>query len=146
MSISPEILGWLIKKVQYRHHRRADAALAAIDISLVQWNALREIERHPNASMHQLAELTFNSDQAFGTLSSRLLRLGLVTRSPGGGRITHHRLTAKGHTLYEQGRLLMTEIVTKSFAHLSVVERNTLHAILTKITNDEADIRWTTPS
>jgi hypothetical protein len=35
---------------------------------LVQWNALREIERNPGCSQHRLAERTFNSDQAFGSL------------------------------------------------------------------------------
>ncbi len=72
MSSSLEPLGLLIKTVQHRHHRTLDAKLAPLGVSLVQWSALREIDRHPGVSMHRLAELTFNSDQAFGTLATRL--------------------------------------------------------------------------
>jgi len=110
-----------------------DAALAALDLSLVQWNALREIHRNPAASMHQLAELTFNSDQAFGTLTTRLLRAGLIERIPGPGRVTHHRLTAKGEALHGKGNVLVREVLERSFARLNEQECEALGALLTKL-------------
>ena len=133
MSSSLESLGLLIKTVQHRHHRALDAKLAPLGVSLVQWSALREIDRHAGLSMHGLAELTFNSDQAFGTLATRLLRRGLIERRPGPGRVTIHRLTAKGETLLDQGRAPVLETLAKSFAALSEDERALLEGLLTKM-------------
>lgn len=133
MSSALEPLGLLIKKLQYRHHRALEARLAPLGVSLVQWNALREIHRHPGSTQHQLAELTFNSDQAFGTLTTRLLRLGLVERRPGKGRATVHSLTEKGERLLREGRELVLEVLAESFAPLDEDERATLSRLLTKL-------------
>lgn len=133
MSSSIEHVALLIKKAQHRHHRWMDAALAALGLSLVQWNALREIQRNPGASMHQLAEVTFNSDQAFGTLTTRLLRSGLIERTPGPGRVSHHRLTPKGEKLLGEGGKLVQAVFARSFAPLSGEECDTLAALLAKL-------------
>ena len=133
MSSSIEDVALLIKKAQHRHHRWMDAELAALGLSLVQWNALREIQRNAGASMHQLAELTFNSDQAFGTLTTRLLRSGLIERIPGPGRVSHHRLTPKGEMLLRDGGKLVQAVFAKSFAPLSTEERDALATLLAKL-------------
>src|SRR5579859_1946204 len=49
MSSEPEQLGWLVKRLQHRHHRVLDENLTPLGVSLVQWNALREIDRNPGA-------------------------------------------------------------------------------------------------
>jgi DNA-binding MarR family transcriptional regulator len=128
-----EDIGLLIKRVQHRHHREIDASLTAVGISLVQWNALREIDRNPGASMHRLAELSFNSDQAFGTLTTRLLRVGLIERLQGPGRVTNHRLTPKGGDLLRKGQKLMMKVLALSFAPLDEEERDTLGRLLAKL-------------
>ena len=111
-----------------------DAKLAPLGISLVQWNALREIDRHPGSTMHALSELTFNSDQAFGTLTTRMLRDGLIERRPGVGRATIHSLTAKGQqTLLDQGRVIALEVLADSFAPLDEDERAALSGLLKKL-------------
>ena len=110
MSSTWESLGLLIKHIQYRNFRLLEAKLAPLGISLIQWNALRTIDHYPGCCMHRLAKLTFNSDQAFGTLAARLLRLGLIERRPGMGRATLHGLTPKGETLLGAGRSLVQEI------------------------------------
>ena len=133
MSRPIEEISLLIKKAQHRHHRGMDAALAPLGLSLVQWNALREIQRNPGASMHQLAELTFNSDQAFGTLTTRLLRSGLIARAAGPGRMLQHQLTTKGEGLFREGHALFGEVIAKSFAPLPEQEREILAALLTKM-------------
>jgi len=138
MSSTPEILGWLIKRMQHGHHRALDAGLAALDISLVQWNALREIERHPGCSQHQLAEHTFNSDQAFGTLVTRLSARGLIERGPCNGRATVHRLTKKGKALLSDGQQVMSQVVGESFEPLKKSERDELARLLTKILDARA--------
>ena len=62
-------LGLSVKRLQMRHHRAIDAALSPLGISLVQWDALRHLDQNPGASLHDLAQLTFQSDQSFGTLA-----------------------------------------------------------------------------
>jgi DNA-binding MarR family transcriptional regulator len=128
-----EPLARRIRLAQHRHQRALDAALAPLNISAVQWNALREIDRNPGGSQHQLAELTFNSDQAFGTLTGRLLRLGLVERQAGGGRALSHRLSSHGATVLAQGRERVLAVYTASFAPLDEDERQQLGRLLTKL-------------
>ena len=133
MKYTSEDVGLLIKRAQQRHHREIDASLATTGVSLIQWNALREIDRNPGASMHRLAELSFNSDQAFGTLTTRLLRSGLIERFQGPGRVTHHRLTPKGADLLRKGRKLVMKVLALSFASLGDQERDTLGSLLAKL-------------
>ena len=138
MQLCPlEILGFSIKRLQYRNQRAADAQLASLGISLVQWNALREIERNPGLSMHRLAELTFNSDQAFGTLMARLLRQKLIERQPGTGRANVHRLTPHGRTLVAGGHKCLRQVLARTFAPLSAEERTRLQSLLTKVLGDD---------
>ena len=107
--------------------------MAPLGVSLVQWNALREIDRHPGASQHQLAEQTFNSDQAFGTLLNRLLAAGWIERGQGAGRASVHRLTPAGQALLRDGQQVMAEVTAASFAALSLDEREFLARLLGKI-------------
>src|SRR5579871_3685871 len=133
MSSEPEYLGWLVKRVQYAHHRALDKRLGSLGVSLVQWNALREIERNPGCSQHRLAEQTFNSDQAFGSLLTRLLAAGWIERHPGTGRATIHRLTPSGRSLLLDGQKIVSEVTTASFRPLSKHERQVLGRILNKV-------------
>lgn len=110
-----------------------DKRLSPLGISLVQWNALREIDRNPGRSAHALAELTFNSDQAFGTLITRLERLGFVERQNGKGRVIHHLLTAKGKQILEEGYEIYLDFLQVAFAPLSPKERSVLLELMTKL-------------
>jgi len=51
---------------------------------------------HPGASLHDLAVLTFQTDQAFGTLAARLEARGLIRRVNGPGRAIRPELTPEG--------------------------------------------------
>jgi DNA-binding MarR family transcriptional regulator len=133
VSSAPERLGWLIKRVQHGHHRDLDKRIAPLGVSLVQWNALREIERNPSCSQHHLAEKTFNSDQAFGTLLRRLQSAGLIESQPGTGRANVQTLTTKGRQLLNSGQKIMSEVTQRSFSSLSAVERDELARLLSKI-------------
>ena len=137
MSSSWETLGLLIKHVQHRSLLRLEERLAPLGISMVQWNALRTIERYPGSCMHRLAKMTFNSDQALGTLSARLLRLGLVERRPGPGRIHFHVLTPKGEHLLQEGRALVQEVLAVTFAPLNPQECDTLGKLLSKLVDED---------
>ena len=133
MSTQHEQLGLSIKRVQARHHRSLDRRLSHLGISLVQWNALREIHRNPEASAHALAEFTFNSDQAFGTLMTRLIRLGFVERESGKGRALHHRLTPLGKQMRDKGYEIYLEFLQIAFSPLSPKERSVLLDLMTKL-------------
>ena len=129
-------LGRAVKAAQYRHHRWADRELGTIGTTLPQWDALRAIARHPGSSAHQLAGETFMSDQAFGTLASRLVDQGLVVRTPGHGRRVEHQLTEAGREKYDAGIRVVEAVLTRSFGDLDASERATLLDLLSRIGNE----------
>ncbi|AXL88367.1 MarR family transcriptional regulator [Streptomyces sp. CB09001] len=134
MTTDLEVLGQAIKRAQYRNHRAMDAALRETGVSLVQWDALRAIERMPGASGHELAVATFQSDQAFGTLANRLVERGLITRSAGHGRRLDHALTESGRAALEGGRQLATGVLRDLFAPLDEEQRAQLLRALRDLT------------
>ncbi|GAA4177229.1 MarR family winged helix-turn-helix transcriptional regulator [Gryllotalpicola koreensis] len=133
MTATPQTTGRLLKRAQYRNHRAADRALAAIGTTLVQWDALRAIDEFPSASAHALAVTTFQSDQSFGALAGRLIAQGLVERSPGHGRRVEHRLTDAGKKMLAEGQAVTAEVTARSFHALSQAELETLHALLDRV-------------
>lgn len=127
---SLERLAQALKRAQWRDHRTLDAALHEVGVSLVQWDALRAIDGHPEASGHELAQATFMSDQAFATLSARMVGAGLVERSPGGGRRLHHGLTEEGRRLLAEGRRVVAARLDELFAPLDEPQRRDLQRLL----------------
>src|ERR1700727_686433 len=96
MAMSISELGHAVKRLQVKHHRAATEALRPLDVTLVAWAALRHLHPHPGASLHALALLTFQTDQAFGTLAARLEARGLIRRVNGGGRAIRPEMTPEG--------------------------------------------------
>lgn len=126
-------IGLAVKRLQHRHHKAADAALAGHGISLVQWDALRHISENPGASLHDLAVLTFQSDQGFGTLAARMVERGLIERVAGPGRAVRHQLTERGERLRGEGQAAVDAVLAESFAVLDAGELATLDALLRKL-------------
>src|SRR5438105_10342081 len=133
MTVELENLALAVKRLQYRHHRTLDTRLAPFGITLVQWDALRAISRHPNASSHRLAQLTFQTDQSFGALANRLVARGLINRVTGPGRALHHRLTPAGEALLSKGRTVVNEVFSESFSPLSPMELETFYDLLSRL-------------
>lgn len=123
----------LVKRLQYRHHRALTAALAPLGVSLVQWDTLRHLGRHPDASLHDLAQLTFQTDQSFGSLATRMAERGLIERVPGPGRAVRHRLTERGEELRQAGDALVNEVFAETFASLTPGQLDQLGALLGQI-------------
>ena len=119
MTRSLPELGLAVKRLQVQHHRAANDALAEIGVSLVQWDALRHLAEHPGISLHDLAMLTFQTDQACGALAGRMEANGLIERMPGPGRAVRHRLTEKGERLQAEGAAITERVIAKSYAPLS---------------------------
>ena len=128
-------VGHAIKRLQNRHHNAVNAALSELGITIVQWDALRHLEQNPDASLHDLAQLTFQTDQSFGTLAGRLLERQLVERVPGPGRAVKHRLTERGRELRWAGEALVDGVLTESLGSLSPKQLETLHSLLHQLLN-----------
>ena len=137
MTVDLEVLGHVMKRAQYRNHRTMDAALRDIGVGLVQWDALRAIDKTPGASAHDLAVATFQSDQAFGTLASRLVDRGLIVRSAGRGRRLEHALTDAGRAALEGGHHVASGILDELFAPLGEAQREELLTLLRQLTEDD---------
>lgn len=133
MTADLQQLGRAVKAAQYRHHRLLDRELAAAGTTLSQWDALRAIARHPGSSAHWLAGETFQSDQAFGTLATRLEAQGLITRSPGDGRKVAHGLTDTGAAVLTAGNAIADRVLERSFGSLNAGERATLRELLDRV-------------
>lgn len=93
-------------------------------------DALRHLDQNPGASLHDLALLTFQTDQSFGALAARLESRGLVERVPGPGRAARHRLTQKGAELRRAGAEVMDQVLAESFRSLSAGELKSFDRLL----------------
>jgi DNA-binding MarR family transcriptional regulator len=133
MAPSMQDVGLAVKQLQSRHHREANRRLSAqAGLSLVQWDVLRHVNRVPNASLHDLAVETFQTDQSMGELARRMVDRGLLIREDGPGRAVRHRLSSQGRTAYEAGSGIVDGVLAESVGALTDRERASLHALLTK--------------
>ena len=130
MHYRPGEVSLAVKRLQYRHHRALSRALAPLGLSLVQWDTLRHLHRRPDASLHDLAVLTFQTDQSFGSLAVRMADRGLIERVPGPGRAVKHRLTREGERLRAAGQDAVEAVIEKSFSALSAQQLDQLGELL----------------
>lgn len=128
-----EKLGRAVKQAQYRHHRALETRLAEAGTTLVQWDALRAIARTPGASGRELASETFQGEQSFGTLATRLETRGLIERRPGKGRRVEHFITEAGEQVLAAGHPIARDVLSQSFAPLDEQERATLLELLQRV-------------
>ncbi|MFI5733729.1 MarR family winged helix-turn-helix transcriptional regulator [Kribbella sp. NPDC051587] len=131
MAYQPGEVGLAVKRLQYRHHRALSQALAPLGLSLVQWDTLRHLHRKPDASLHDLAVLTFQTDQSFGSLATRMADRGLIERVPGPGRAVRHQLTPEGARLRAAGQEAVDAVIQSSFSALTPTQLDQLGDLLT---------------
>ena len=65
----------------------------------MQWDALCHLHENPTVSLHELALLTFQTDQSCGALASRMIERDLIVRQSGHGQAVRHTLTDRGENL-----------------------------------------------
>ncbi len=128
--VSLQEVGLAVKRLQWRHHRAANGALAGIGASLAQWDVLRHLNGRPSASLHDLALLTFQTDQSMGALAARMVDRGQLERLDAAGRAVRHRLTDEGRRVLDEGSALMDAVFRETLGHLSGSELRTLHRLL----------------
>ena len=131
-AVTLQDVGLAVKRLQWRHHREANTRLAAIGLSLPQWDVLRHLRASPDASLHRLAVLTFQTDQSMGALAARMIERGLLERVEGPGRAVRHRLTPTGEKLRREGSRLIDGVLGETLGRLSDTELGKLHALLLK--------------
>ncbi|BCJ47756.1 MarR family transcriptional regulator [Actinoplanes ianthinogenes] len=130
---SHQDVGLAVKRLQWVHHRESNRRLSArAGLSLVQWDVLRHVHRTPDASLHTLAELTFQTDQSMGELAKRMIERGLLERVEGAGRAVRHALTADGVAAYEAGSGIVDEVLAETVGRLSPREQADLFTLLEK--------------
>lgn len=135
-------VGLAVKRLQWRHHRAANQRLAALGLSLVQWDVLRHLAAQPEASLHDLAQLTFQTDQSMGALAARMVERGLLERVGGPGRAVRHRLSERGDEVRGAGSALMDEVLRESFGGLPPDQLDQLHALLSRaLASAGSDVR-----
>jgi len=132
VSVSLQDLGRAVKQLQYRHHRVIDRRLRDIGTSLAQWDALRAIATRPNSSAHALAEMTFQTDQSFGALASRLVKRGMIERVAGPGRAIRHKLTPRGEATLRKGHEAVGPALESSFSPLTARQRQDLYRLIAR--------------
>jgi DNA-binding MarR family transcriptional regulator len=125
-------VGLSVKRLQWQHHRGANTRLAEIGLSLVQWDVLRHLADNPEASLHDLALLTFQTDQSMGTLATRMIANNLIERVPGPGRAIRHRLTPAGEQARVKGGELINTVFDQTLRRLTPAELTTLYDLVTK--------------
>lgn len=125
--------GLAVKRLQHRHHHLLDSRLREIGTTLSQWDALRHVARAPGASTHELAQLTFMTDQSFGALAIKLADQGLVSRTPGPGRVVRHEITQAGAVLLDKADGIAEQVMAESFAPLTAAERATLRDLIHRV-------------
>jgi len=130
METSLAAVGLAVKRLQWHHHREASCRLAEIGLSLPQWDVLRHLHERPDASLHDLAVLTFQTDQSMGSLAARMIERGLLERRPGAGRAVRHRLTGAGDQARQAGAAIVSEVLERSLGTLSPDDLRTLHRLL----------------
>lgn len=123
-------VGLAVRRLQWRHHRTANERLAEAGVSLVQWDVLRHLSEQPDASLHALAELTFQTDQSMGTLAARMIQRGLIERVPGPGRAIRHRLTPRGQEARQAGAAILDGVLTETIGKLTAAELADLYRLL----------------
>ncbi|MFJ5231416.1 MarR family winged helix-turn-helix transcriptional regulator [Kitasatospora sp. NPDC088391] len=98
---------------------------------------MRAVGRRSGASARELAAVTFQTEQSFGTLATRLAAQGLIDRSPGRGRRIEHRLTPAGERILAAGEQVADEVLAAHFAPLPADDRATLLRLLDSLTPEE---------
>jgi DNA-binding MarR family transcriptional regulator len=146
MTPTLQAVGLSVKRLQVRHHRALNAGLAPLGISLVQWDALRHLDENPGASLHDMAVLTFQSDQSFGTLAGRMIQRGLIERVAGPGRAVRHRLTEKGLSLRRDGDEIVDRVLHESFASLTPSQLAAFDKLLAQVLGRPSDHATSAPA
>ncbi|MFF4054119.1 MarR family winged helix-turn-helix transcriptional regulator [Streptomyces chartreusis] len=131
-AVTLQDVGLAVKRLQWRHHRAANTHLSALGLSLAQWDVLRHLHAQPDASLHALAVLTFQTDQSMGTLAGRMIDRGLIERAATPGRAVRHRLTEEGERLRLEGAEVVDRVLKDTLGVLEPDELATLHRLLLK--------------
>jgi DNA-binding MarR family transcriptional regulator len=106
-----------------------------IAVSSAQLFALKQIADHPDASVNDIAALTFTHQSSVSVVIQRLVRQRLVARSPARDDRRRHRLalTVKGRRLLQRAPVAVQEQLIAAILALPAADRRVLARALTTI-------------
>jgi DNA-binding MarR family transcriptional regulator len=104
-------------------------------LSSAQLFALQQIGEHPNASVNDIAALTFTHQSSVSVVIQRLVERGLVDKVPSSGDRRRHELalTAKGQRLVRRAPAAVQEDLIAAIASLAAGDRRILARSLGRI-------------
>jgi DNA-binding MarR family transcriptional regulator len=140
--VTAEHLHGLIRAVELHCRRGMDRELGQIGLSMVQWQALRLVSRHPGIRQRRLARLTGHSGQAFAMLLARMIRYDFVGRRAGRGQPATHELTRLGHILLPMADEIVADAQAQLFDRLDVSERAALKRLLSRVLHASSKPPW----
>jgi DNA-binding MarR family transcriptional regulator len=104
-------------------------------LSSAQLFALQQIGDHPNASVNEIAALTFTHQSSVSVVIQRLVRRRLVAKVPSSDDRRRHRLalTVKGRRLLRRAPTAVQEHLIAAIAALPAADRRVLARALGEI-------------
>ncbi len=104
---------------------------SARPITAAQLFALQQIAAHPDASINDIAALTFTHQSSVSVVIQRLVDAGLVKKSAAGDRRrTRLNATAKGKRLLARAPRSVQQDLVAALSGLSAADRRTLARLL----------------
>ncbi|QUG42036.1 winged helix-turn-helix transcriptional regulator [Psychrobacillus sp. INOP01] len=103
-------------------------AIGAIEISAVQSHILYEIDKQPESSMQQVAELLAMDITTFSRQIQNLIKMELVTKTPSAldRRVSLLGLTVQGKFVATSIDESMNTYLEEVFSHMNEFERETV--------------------
>lgn len=123
----------LLRRAQLRKQTACELELARWEMTLPQWGMLNAIAAHPDSSTHALALLTGQSDQAAGSVVTRLEQRGLLERRNGHGKAILHRTTAQGTEMLRQCDHAVADTMRTALSGFSADEVRQLRDLLDRL-------------
>jgi DNA-binding MarR family transcriptional regulator len=104
---------------------------SASPVTAAQLFALQQIAAHPDASVNEIAALTFTHQSSVSVVIQRLVDAGLVRKSPAGDRRrTLLNATARGKKLLARAPRSVQQDLVAALSGLSAADRRTLARLM----------------
>jgi DNA-binding MarR family transcriptional regulator len=123
----------LLRRAQLRKQTACELELAQWGMTLPQWGMLNAVVGHPDSSTHALALLTGQSDQAAGSVVTRLEQRGLLERRNERGKAILHRVTTEGLETLRLGDRAVAQTMRSALSGFSQDEVRVLHELLERL-------------
>lgn len=123
----------LLRRAQLRKQTACELELAKWEMTLPQWGMLNAVATHPDSSTHALALLTGQSDQAAGSVVTRLEQRGFVERRNVRGKAILHQATSEGIEMLGHCDQVVAQTMRRALSGFSDHEVHELRDLLDRL-------------